>query len=184
MLFIFSSFDSTCNVASNVILAWRRYVTLASCITPPTETKWDDVAETQSKRFPQSQIILVANYSFRCISTLYVLIHKQRSYKLLSGWLGRAMVLSSFQCRGVLLLWHMVGQGLLCLQQVRYGWAVFFFFFFFFFLLFLFCYFISSIQSSFSNASSLGRRLEILKYCGLGHYPPTVVVSYYRMRAR
>ena len=27
-------------------------------------------------------------------------------------WLsGRAMVLGSFQCRGVLLLWHMVGQG-------------------------------------------------------------------------
>ena len=29
----------------------------------------------------------------------------------LSGWLGRAMVLGSFQCRGVLLLWQMVGQG-------------------------------------------------------------------------
>ena len=28
-----------------------------------------------------------------------------------SGWLGRAMVLGSFQCRGILLLWHMVGQG-------------------------------------------------------------------------
>ena len=28
-----------------------------------------------------------------------------------SGWLGRAMVLGSFQCRCVLLLWHMVGQG-------------------------------------------------------------------------
>ena len=26
-------------------------------------------------------------------------------------WLGRVMVLGSFQCRGVLLLWHMVGQG-------------------------------------------------------------------------
>ena len=30
---------------------------------------------------------------------------------LTSGRLGRAMVLHSFQCRGVLLLWHMVGQG-------------------------------------------------------------------------
>ena len=29
-----------------------------------------------------------------------------------SGWLGRAMVLGSFQCRGVLQLWHMVGQEL------------------------------------------------------------------------
>ena len=28
------------------------------------------------------------------------------------GWLGWAMVLSSFQCRGVLLLLHIVGQGL------------------------------------------------------------------------
>ena len=26
-------------------------------------------------------------------------------------WLGRAMVLGSFQCRGILLLWHMVGHG-------------------------------------------------------------------------
>ena len=29
----------------------------------------------------------------------------------------------------------------------------------------------------FSNASSLGRRLDILKYCGLGRYNPMVVVS-------
>ena len=28
--------------------------------------------------------------------------------------LGRAMVLGSFQCWGVLLLWHMVGQGACC----------------------------------------------------------------------
>ena len=27
------------------------------------------------------------------------------------GWLARAMVLGNFQCRGILLLWHMVGQG-------------------------------------------------------------------------
>ena len=27
------------------------------------------------------------------------------------AWLGRAMVLGSFQCRGILLLRHMVGQG-------------------------------------------------------------------------
>ena len=37
---------------------------------------------------------------------------------------------------------------------------------------------------SFSNASSLGWRLDILKYCGLGHYNPMVLVSYYRRRAR
>ena len=28
-----------------------------------------------------------------------------------TGWLGWAMVLGSFQCRGVLLLLHIVGQG-------------------------------------------------------------------------
>ena len=33
------------------------------------------------------------------------------SYFVMSGWLGRAMVLGSFQCQGVLLLWHMIGQG-------------------------------------------------------------------------
>ena len=46
----------------------------------------------------------------------------------------------------------------------------------FFFIIIIF--FISSILSSFSNASSLGRRLDKLKYCGLGRYNPTVVVSY------
>ena len=49
---------------------------------------------------------------------------------------------------------------------------------------FFFTFFISSILSSFSNASSVGRRLDILKYSGLGHYNPAVVVSYYRRRAR
>ena len=85
------------------------------------------------------------------------------------------MVLGSFQCRGVLLLSHMVGQGpaVLAAGAGRVGC-------FFFFLIF----FISSFLSSMSNASSLGRRLDILKYCGLGRYYPTVVVSYYPRRAR
>ena len=43
---------------------------------------------------------------------------------------------------------------------------------------------ISSILSSFSNASSVGRWLDILKYYGLGHSNPAVVVSYYRRCAR
>ena len=83
------------------------------------------------------------------------------------------MVLGSFQCRGVLLLSHMVGQGpaVLAAGAGRVGF-------------FFFNFFISSILSSMSNASSLGRRLDILKYCGLGRYYPTVVVSYYRRRAR
>ena len=68
--------------------------------------------------------------------------------KVLSGWLGRAMVLGSFQCRGGLLLSHMVGQGPAVLAagagQVGCFYVVVFFFF------------ISSILSSFSNASSVG----------------------------
>ena len=79
------------------------------------------------------------------------------------------MVLGRFQCRGVLLLWHLVGQGpgVLAAGAGRVGF-----------------FFISSILSSFSNASSTGRRLDILKYCGLGRYNSAVVVSYYRRRAR
>ena len=59
-------------------------------------------------------------------------------------------------------------------------------FFFFFLLLLLFVcvcvcvclllfFVISFILSSFSNASSAGRQLDILKYCGLGRYNPAVV---------
>ena len=48
----------------------------------------------------------------------------------------------------------------------------------------LFYFFILSVLFSISNASSLGRRLDILKYCGLGRLNPTVVVSYYWRRAR
>ena len=89
----------------------------------------------------------------------------------LCGWLGRAMVLGS-----ILLLRHMVGQGpaVLAAGAGRVGC----------FFLLLFFKFISSILSSFSNASSVGRRLDILKYCGLGRYHPAVVVSYYRRRTR
>ena len=43
-----------------------------------------------------------------------------------------------------------------------------------------FIFFISSVLSSFPNASSVGRRLDILKYCGLGRSNPAIVVSYYR----
>ena len=88
-----------------------------------------------------------------------------------SGWLGRAMVLGSFQCRSVLLLWHMVGQGPAMLAAGS-GWVD------------CFVFFILSILSSFFNASSLWRLLDILKYCGLGHYNQMVVVSYYWRRAR
>ena len=81
-------------------------------------------------------------------------------------------MLGSFQCRGVLLLWHMVGQGPAVLAAGAGGVGFFIY------------AFILSILSSFSNASSLKRRQDILKYSGLGRYNPTVVVSYYRRRAR
>ena len=57
------------------------------------------------------------------------------SFALHRGCLGRGMVLGSFQCRGVLLLWHMVGQGptVLAAGAGRVG---FFFFFFFFHLIY------------------------------------------------
>ena len=51
------------------------------------------------------------------------------------------------------------------------------------YFLFIIFFLILSILSSFSNASSVWRRLDILKYCGLGHYNPAVVVSYYWRRA-
>ena len=87
--------------------------------------------------------------------------------------LGRAMVLDSFQYRGVRLFWHMVGQGACCAcSRCGTGGAV----------LYLYV-FNSPILSSFSNASSVGRQLDISKYCGLGRYNSAKVVSYYRRRA-
>ena len=82
------------------------------------------------------------------------------------------MVLGGFQCRDVLLFSHMVGQGpaMLAAGAGRVGC----------FYIFL----ILSILSSFSDASSVGRRLDILKYCGLGRCQPAVIGSYYRRRAR
>ena len=70
----------------------------------------------------------------------------------------------------LLLLWHMVGQGPAVLTAGAGRVDCFFFI-------------ILSILSSFSTASCLGGRLDILKYCGLSRYNPMVVVSYYRRRA-
>ena len=75
------------------------------------------------------------------------------------------MVLGSFQ------FCHIVGQGpaVLAAGAGRVGCFLYFF--------------IWSILSSFSNASSVWRVLDVLKYCGLGRYNPAVVGSYYRRRA-
>ena len=43
------------------------------------------------------------------IATVYDILRFTAKIEM-GGWLGRAMVLGSFQCRSVLLLWHMVGQ--------------------------------------------------------------------------
>ena len=98
---------------------------------------------------------------------------------------GSAMGLRSFQCRGILLLWHMVGQGPAVLAAGAGQVCCFFCCCCFFFCCCCFVlFFISSILSSFSTVSSLGRRLGIPKFCGHGRYNPTVVVSYYRRHAR
>ena len=62
------------------------------------------------------------------------------------GWLGWAMVLGSFQCRGVLLLLHIVGQGPVVLAVVTGRVAYMFY---------------SFHLSSFSNVLTFGRRLNM-----------------------
>ena len=64
-----------------------------------------------------------------------------------SGWLGWAMVLGSFQCRGVLLLLHIVGQGPAVLAAAGAGWVGYIFYIFH--------------LSSISNVLSFGRRLNM-----------------------
>ena len=56
--------------------------------------------------------------------------------KTLTGWLGWAMVLGSFQCRGVLLLLHIAGQGIAVLAAGA-GRVGFIFYIFFIYLPFL-----------------------------------------------
>ena len=70
----------------------------------------------------------------------------------IDGWLGWAMVLGIFQCRGVLLLLHTAGQGptVLAAGAGRVGYIYIYIFFFFFFYL-----------SSTSNVLSFGRRLNM-----------------------
>ena len=69
---------------------------------------------------------LINTFVVHCLDSIY-------------RWVGRAMVLGSFQCWRVLLLWHIVGQGPAVLAA-DVGWVGFFFFVFV-------CFFISSIPS-------------------------------------
>ena len=54
-----------------------------------------------------------------------------------TGWLGWAMVLGSFQCRGIQLLLHIVGQGpaVLAAGAGRVGYIILLFFIYFLFLM-------------------------------------------------
>ena len=79
----------------------------------------------------------------------------QPAHKTDSGSLGWATVLGSFQCRGVLLLLHIVGQGPAVLAAGA-GRVCYFFIFFFFIIIFFFFH-----LSSISNVLSFGRRLNM-----------------------
>ena len=74
---------------------------------------------------------------------IYITVHIYHS-----GWLGWAMVLGSFQCWGVLLLLHIVGQGPAVLAAGA-GRVCYIFFIFHI--------------SSLSNVLSFGRRLNMTK---------------------
>ena len=83
------------------------------------------------------------------IRSLYVLLHHNpnRPTPENSGWLGWAMMLGSFQCRGVLLFLHIVGQGpaVPAAGAGRDGWAIYIYIY----------------LSSISNVLSFGRRLNM-----------------------
>ena len=88
-------------------------------------------------------IIYVASYMLCCPEI------KKKIFK--TGWLGWAMVLGSFQCRGVLLLLHIVGQrpAVLAAGIGRVG-----------------CIFYILHLSSLSNVLSFGRRLNMTEILG------------------
>ena len=74
-------------------------------------------------------------------------------FRLLGGWAGRWMVQGGFQCRGELLLLHLVGQRPAVLTAGA-GRVVYFFFFFFIIIIFFHL-------SSISYVLSFGRRLNM-----------------------
>ena len=70
------------------------------------------------------------------IASQHAFMENYRKLSFYIVWLGWAMVLGSFQCPGVLLLLHIVGQGPAVLAAGA-GWVRFFFFLFFICLPFL-----------------------------------------------
>ena len=99
-----------------------------------------------------SKLMRILSPGFCCRITLFTLcVQMCKQMIIVGGWVGRwCWVASSAGASYYFGIWQ--GKGLLCLQQVRDGWAMFY-------LILL----ISSVLSSFSNASSIGRRLDILK---------------------
>ena len=114
-----------------------RHLPFLSCPTPPPPhstvkpIEWNIKSETHYQHIPS-----------------YVV------YFTVSGWLGWAMVLGSFQCRGILLLLHIVGQGP-AVPAAGAGWVGCIFFYFFTNLPFL----VSCL---------LGDGWTWLKYCSFG----------------
>ena len=62
--------------------------------------------------YPKFAHVLAEHRGKKAKSLLIFFKHIMFSTTFFSGWLGWAMVLGSFQCQGVLLLLHIVGQGL------------------------------------------------------------------------
>ena len=62
--------------------------------------------QIQSKTVSRSTNIVCSHPPYWMLYLGWQIVYSRKG-----GWLGRAMVLGSFQCLGILLLWHMVGQG-------------------------------------------------------------------------
>ena len=127
---IFSLFSSSNRVADTLCLC--NWYIMNRRMTKPT--KWH-------VRPAKTQISLIIVFTARAWRNLVSLAthwaHSEDSDQP-DGWLGWAMVVGSFQCRGVLLLLHIVGQG----PAVGYIFYIF-------------------RLSSLSNVLSFGRRLNI-----------------------
>ena len=77
----------------------------------------------------------------------FLALNLKSNHTFLAGWMGWAMVLGSFQWRGLLLLLHIVGQGPAVLAAGA-GWMGYIVFYIFH-------------LSSISNVLSFGRRLNM-----------------------
>ena len=114
----------------------------------PVATKTSPLTADQFS-WTNGKFSILSKYKYRCHNAYSQLIHTGET-----GWLGWAMVLGSFQCRGVLLLLHIVGQGpaVLAAGAGRVGYILFIFF----------------IYLPFLTSCLLGGGWTWLEYCGFG----------------